>query len=417
MKSWLPYTLRGVCMGIADVIPGVSGGTLALILGIYARFIGGLSAIGPRMLNNLRKGAFWKRLGAGLRDPDVLQDDELDTDAGHILFLAFVCLGIGAAVVVASRFIPDLLDRYPAQMHGFFFGLVLASVVVPVRMMKSRAPRHGVSFVIAMVGTYVLFGLPIDVSERAIGRVEVSLPTVATADTPLPAMGILLMTDRHGGSAKREVSFGPSRDVLIKAGETTAEFDVVARMAGTEANLDLGQITRIEGGPDGAVVRQIGATSGGVAPSLLVIFLAGFVAISAMVLPGISGSFILLMLGLYHYMTYTLRAVVYDRDPDAFGTAAVFGVALVLGITTFSRLLNWLLDRHHDVTLAALVGLMIGSLRRIWPFTETGHDGRVANVLPTAFDSTAAIALGLAVLGAVIVLALERVGRNKEALN
>ncbi|MGB0588968.1 MAG: DUF368 domain-containing protein [Myxococcota bacterium] len=417
MKSWLPYTLRGVCMGIADVIPGVSGGTLALILGIYTRFIGGLSAIGPRMLNNLRKGAFWRRLSAGLRDPDALGDDELDRDAGHILFLAFVALGIGAAVVVASRFIPDLLDRYPAQMRGFFFGLVLASVVVPVRMMKSRTPLHAVSFLIAMVGTYILFGLPIDASERATGRVEVTLPSVAEVDTPLPAMGVLLMTDRHGGSAKREVSFGPSRDVLIKAGESTIEFDIIARMAGTEANLEAAQITRIEGGPEGAVVRQVGTTSGGVAPSLLFIFFAGFVAISAMVLPGISGSFILLMLGLYHYMTYTLRAVVYDRDPDAFGTAAVFGVALVLGITTFSRLLNWLLRRHHDVTLAALVGLMIGSLRRIWPFTETGLDGVVSNVLPAAFDNTAAVSLGLAILGAVIVLTLERVGRSKEALS
>ena len=417
MKSWLPYTLRGVCMGIADVIPGVSGGTLALILGIYARFIGGLSAIGPRMLNNLRKGAFWKRLAVGLRNPDALQDDEIDTDAGHVLFLAFVCLGVGAAVVVASRFIPDLLDRYPAQMRGFFFGLVLASVVVPIRMMKARKPVHAISFLVAMIGTYVLFGLPIDASERATGRVEVSLPSAVEQDTPLPAMGVLLMTDRHGGSAKREVSFGPSRDVVIKAGQASVEFDVVARMAGTEANLESGQITRIEGGPEGAVVRQLGTTQGGVAPSLLFIFLAGFIAISAMVLPGISGSFILLMLGLYHYMTYTLRAVVYDRDPDAFGTAAVFGVALVLGITTFSRLLNWLLKRHHDVTLAALVGLMLGSLRRIWPFTETGYDGVVSNVLPASFDSTAAVALGLAILGAAIVLTLERVGRSKEALS
>jgi uncharacterized membrane protein len=404
-------------MGIADVIPGVSGGTLALILGIYERFIGGLSAIGPRMLNNLRKGAFWGRLRAGLQNPESLEDNELDTDAGHILFLTFVCLGIGAAVVVASRFIPDLLDRYPAQMRGFFFGLVLSSVVVPVRMMTTRKPLHALSFLIAMVGTYMVFGLSIDASERATGRVEVSLPVAAASDTPLPAMGVLLMTDRHGGSAKREVSFGPSRDVLINAGDTTVEFDVIARMAGTEANLDALQITRIEGGPEGAVVRQLGATRGGVAPSLLFVFLAGFVAISAMVLPGISGSFILLMLGLYHYMTYTLRAVVYDRDPDAFGTAAVFGVALILGITTFSRLLNWLLSRHHDLTLAILVGLMIGSLRRIWPFTETGFDGVVTNVIPASFDNTAAVALGLAVLGAVIVLSLERMGRRKEALS
>ena len=78
MSRWLPHSLRGVCMGIADVIPGVSGGTLALILGIYSRLIAGLSAIGPRMLRNVLRGAFWRRLMAGLRDPDVLGDDDAD---------------------------------------------------------------------------------------------------------------------------------------------------------------------------------------------------------------------------------------------------------------------------------------------------------------------------------------------------
>ena len=92
-------------MGIADVIPGVSGGTLALILGIYDRFIAGLSAIGPRMLNNIRRAAFWRSLAKGLKDPDALGEDEIDTDAGHVLFLAFVCLGVGAAVVVEEEFV------------------------------------------------------------------------------------------------------------------------------------------------------------------------------------------------------------------------------------------------------------------------------------------------------------------------
>jgi len=400
-------------MGIADVIPGVSGGTLALILGIYDRFIAGLSAIGPRMLNNVRRGAFWGRLAAGFRDPAALGEDEIDKDASHVLFLAAVMLGIGVAVVVAARFIPDLLDRYPAQMRGFFFGLVLTSVVVPYRMMKTRRPAHGLGFVIALVSTFVLVGLPFDASQRATGRVEIQLASPAAQDTKIAALGVLLMTDRHASSAKREVVFGPAHDFVIPAGQTNAEVDIVARMAGAVANLGEGQVTRMEGGPAGATVRQIGTTSGGVAPSLLFVFLAGFVAISAMVLPGISGSFILLMLGLYHYMTYTLRAVVYDRDPDALGVAAVFGVALVLGITTFSRVLNWLLTRHHDVTLAVLVGLMIGSLRRIWPFTETLPGGVTSNILPTSIDATVGVTLGLGLAGAAVVLGLERLGRRQ----
>jgi putative membrane protein len=403
-------------MGIADVIPGVSGGTLALILGIYDRFIAGLSAIGPRMLNNMRRAALWRSLAKGLTDPDALGEDEIDTDARHILFLAFVCLGVGAAVVVASRFIPDLLDRYPAQMRGFFFGLVLSSVVIPYRMMSERTPKHGLCFLAALIATYVVVGLPSDASERATGRVTVQLAAPAAEETSIPAMGVLFMTDRHEGSAKREVVFGPAHDVIIAAGDSVAQIDVVARMAGSVANLSDGQITRMEGGPAGATVRQLGPTTGGVAPSLIFVFLAGFIAISAMVLPGISGSFILLMLGLYHYMTYTLRAVVYDRDPDALGVAAVFGVALVLGITTFSRVLNWLLTRHHDVTLAALVGLMLGSLRRIWPFTETLAGGTTSNVLPATLDGTVLVTACLAIAGAVIVFGLERMGRATHSL-
>ena len=399
-------------MGIADVIPGVSGGTLALVLGIYDRFIAGLSAIGPRMLNNLRRGLFWRRLAAGFSDPDALGEDEIDQDAGHILFLAFVCIGVAIAVVIASRFIPDLLDRYPAQMKGFFFGLVLASIVVPYRMMHARSPRHLVSFLLAMIATYVIVGLPSDASENATGRVAIQLEQPMPTETTLPALGMLIMTDRHAGSAKREVVFGPAYDIVLPAGQTRIEVEVVARMAGAVANLPDGQLTRLEGAPAGATVQQLGPTTGGVAPSLLFVFFAGFIAISAMVLPGISGSFILLMLGLYHYMTYTLRAVVYDRDPDAFGVAAVFGVALVLGITTFSRVLDWLLTKYHDVTLAALVGLMIGSLRRIWPFTASLPGGTTTNVMPATFDDTVTVTVVLMLVGAAIVVGLERIGRR-----
>ena len=92
MKAWFPTTLRGVCMGIADIIPGVSGGTLALILGIYQRFVGAVSAIGPGLLLAALKGSFWSRLREGLTSPEVLGDTEEDAYVGHTLFLLFLAL-------------------------------------------------------------------------------------------------------------------------------------------------------------------------------------------------------------------------------------------------------------------------------------------------------------------------------------
>lgn len=414
MTGWLKHTMRGVCMGVADIIPGVSGGTLALILGIYERFIGAVSAIGPGMLRAIFTREFWRRLKAGLAEPGSEGIDEVGTYASQVLFLAFLGLGIGSAIVVGARIIPGLLDHYPAPMRGFFFGLVLASVVIPWRMLRQRGPQHVAAFAVAAVGTFFFVALPIDQSSRATGEVVVSFATPAAAGTLLTPETTLFMTDRHGGAKalKREVVFAPAAAIEVPAGATSVTVPVVARMAGTPANVAAGALEIIDGGPEGATFEQATPLDGGVDPALWFVFLAGFIAISAMVLPGISGSFILLMLGLYHYMTFTLRAVVYDRDMDALTVASVFGVALVLGITTFSRVLSWLLERHHDVTLAALAGLMIGSLRKIWPFQATDVSGVTANVLPDGLGTTTLVTLATFVLGAVLVTLLERVGRT-----
>ncbi len=413
MTSWLKHTARGVCMGIADIIPGVSGGTLALILGIYERFIGAVSSIGPAMLMAVFSREFWRRLKAGLVEPGSEGIDEVGTYAGQVLFLAFLFVGIACAILVGARFIPGLLDRYPAPMRGFFFGLVLASVVIPWRMLRQRGPLQGSVFVGAAIATFVFVALPIDQSSRATGEVTVVLGAPAVEGTVLTPENTLFMTDRHGGAKhqKREVVFAPLAALPVAAGATEVVVPVVARMAGSPANVAAGALTIVDGGPPGATVRQAAPMSGGVDPALWFVFLAGFVAISAMVLPGISGSFILLMLGLYHYMTFTLRAVVYDRDMGALTVAAVFGVALVLGITTFSRFLAWLLARHHDVTLAALVGLMVGSLRKIWPFQATDVSGLSSNVLPESFDGLVIVTAITFIAGVVVVSGLERLGR------
>jgi uncharacterized membrane protein len=325
VTAWFATTLRGVCMGIADIIPGVSGGTLALILGIYERFVGAVSAIGPGMLLAVFSREFWRRFAAGLKKPGAQGDDVVGRYAGHALFLSFLLVGIAFAFAVGAKVIPRLLDLYPAPMKGFFFGLVLASIRIPFRMMKRRGAVHVVTVIIAAIATWLFVGLPLDSSERARGDVVVALSAPAAEGTVLSREGLVLMTALHGGeNEKHEVVFGPTHDIPVPTGATEVTVPVVARMAGTVANVQGGAIQVIHRGPAGATVSQAQPMQGGVDPSLIWIFIAGCIAISAMVLPGISGSFVLLMFGLYHYMTFTLRSLLYDRDPAAVTVVLVF---------------------------------------------------------------------------------------------
>jgi uncharacterized membrane protein len=413
VKAWFPTTLRGVCMGIADIIPGVSGGTLALILGIYQRFVGAVSAIGPGLLLAALKGSFWSRLREGLTSPEVLGDTEEDAYVGHTLFLLFLGAGIGTALLIGARVLPTLLNLYPAPMNGFFFGLVLASVVIPFRQMKQRGAKQALTFLLVLMGTWTIMGAPIAQSGKARGDLSVALSEPSSEDTRLSATGVVFMTDMNGGvNVKREVAFGPAADIIIPAGETVATVPVVARMTGEIANLAKDQLKIIHGGPEGLQLKQTSPMTGGEDPALWYIFVAGLVAISAMVLPGISGSFILLMLGLYHFMTFTLRSLVYDRDPDALGVTLVFMAALVIGITGFSRVLRVLLERHQDLTMAALVGMMLASLRKIWPFVETSMAGVESNVLPASLEAQVVLSIVTCMLGIGAVIGLERAGRT-----
>ncbi|MCA9515329.1 MAG: DUF368 domain-containing protein [Myxococcales bacterium] len=417
MVSWLVNSLRGICMGTADAIPGVSGGTIALVLGIYERFIGAISAVGLGLVKAVFTRAFWRRLWAGLKDPAALGDAPVDVHAKNVLFLGSLVVGIALALAVGAKVIPDLLATYPSQMHGFFLGLVLASVMVPWRMMKKRQAPQMVALVLGAVATFFVVGLPLDQSQSARGVVTVELPAPAAEAMTLTAAEekVVFLTQRYGGEHdKREVGFLPAKPIEVAAGQTTVEVPVLARLAGKVGNLDAGQIAAVRGLPEGTTVRQAAATEGGSDPALWFVFVAGVIAISAMVLPGISGAFLLLMLGMYHYILFNLRLVLYERDGGAMVVVGVFLAAVVIGILSFSRFLSWLLARYHDTTIAALIGIMIGSVRKLWPFETLDADGVAHPSLPSGFDGTVAATLIALVVGAVIVVGLDRWARTKK---
>ncbi len=307
LKEYVGLTARGFAMGSADVVPGVSGGTMAFILGIYEELIMSIRAAA--------RPPFWRALLA-LRVPEALRA----VNAG---FLVAVGLGILLAILSLARGLEWMLTNQPVLLWSFFFGLVLASVVTVSGRVKRWTPSlFGAAFVGA-VGAYFL-----------VGAVPVQTPN-----------------------------------------------------------------------------------------TWWFLILSGALAICAMILPGISGAFILVLLGKYQYVLGAVNA----RD---FITIGLVGIGAVIGLISFAQILGWLFKRYHDVTVAILIGLMIGSLRKIWPWKEVldyivdRHGALIPtverNVLPAltangAVNIEILFAIGLAVLAFALVLVMERVANREPA--
>lgn len=397
-------------MGAADVVPGVSGGTMALILGLYPRLIDAIGNLGVGMLRRLRTRAFWALTAVGLKDPARLRGSPEGTDAARLLLLGSLAAGVLPAIAAGSRFLPPLLGTYPAQMSGFFLGLVLASVAVPFRELERRGPSRWLLALAAAGVTAWFVGLPEPSGGHARGMVTLTLDPPPVVDVALTPGNLTLRAPEDG--TRPDIEYGLVTTVTVPAGTGSVEVEVIARMAGTAANLPSGSIREAEGPFASARVAQATDFANGRDPALGYVFLGGALAISAMALPGVSGAFVLLLLGLYYFMLYTLGTLIWYRDPAAFFVVGTFIAALVIGLLSVARVLKHLLNRWRDGTLAVLVGLMLGSLRKLWPFTDYSAEGREVLIWPTVGDpGTASIAVAFAA-GLVAVLLLDGVGRR-----
>jgi putative membrane protein len=275
--------IRGALIGVAEVIPGVSGGTVALIVGLYRKLIDAIADVvlagrrlvtGPRNeVAPLLRGLPWA-------------------------MLIPVAIGMVTAVILGARLIEPLLDAHPEQMRALFFGLVAAGIAVP--------------------------------------------------------LGILVRTPPGGVSVK---------DVVLIIVAT-----IVAAV--------------LTGLPPGDVSD----------PPLIVVFFAAAAAICALVIPGVSGSFLLLSFGLYE----TTISAVNDLDLTYL---AVFALGAIFGLAAFVSLLRWLLDHQARITMAVIVGLMLGSLRALWPWQDADR-----NLLAPSSDVLSVILLALAGVAIVAVL-------------
>jgi len=283
---------RGMAMGAADVVPGVSGGTLALITGIYEELIDTLGGLTPRLLKVWHQQgvvAFWQQ--------------------ANLTFLVTLLAGIFTSIAVLARLITWLLETHPVPVWAFFSGLILASIFLVLKPLQQRGAVQIAAFV-AGTGVAVAIGLA-------------------------PALSAV-------GS---------------------------------------------------------GAT---------VFFFSGMLAICAMILPGISGSFILLLLGMYQPV---LEAVKQGEIP----LLLAFMAGCAIGLLSFVHVLKWTLHRYHDTVMALLAGFMAGSLLKLWPWRVSGEQGLADRWLSpaqyaseTGDGSQLALALLAALVAAMLVWLLYR---------
>lgn len=313
--NYLVITLKGIAMGMADVVPGVSGGTIAFISGIYEEFVNSLNSINAeafKLLFKFRIKDFWKHINGN--------------------FLASLALGIAISIVSLSKMIIYLLENEPVLLWAFFFGLIIASILFIGKQITEWNTRVIVAIVLGAVVSYYI--------------------TIA------------------------EPASSPESTVYV--------------------------------------------------------FFSGFIAIIAMILPGISGAFILLLMGSYPTIIGAISKLsegISTANTDILiqsgSMLGVFAVGAVLGLLSFSRVLAWMFKNYHNTTLAVLTGFMIGSLNKVWPWKETlstrvnSHGVEVPflqkSIMPWNFvegDTQIIMVVVLALVGFIVIFMLEKFSKK-----
>ena len=402
-------------MGFADVIPGVSGGTIALILGIYTQFIEALKSVNFRWIPGF---AAWAFSGFKAEKRSKFLDPIVSIHWG---FLVPLGAGIVVAFAIGSVIVPHLMDSYPSETAAFFVGLILASTIVPWRQMTSRTATHFATIGVATVITFFAVGSKTQPNvewAEAASEERLTLedfmrehPTVWTAEATWCSasengnetfINAVVSDPEQTGAAERldgicaELA-GLSGDIAAQAALRDAE-----HLGRKHDENPFNNVTV----PAGTVVRIA-------RPALWYIFMSGVIGICAMVLPGISGSFFLLVLGVYHFMlSSALKGSIYSlidgRLPVESGLfVVVFCAGCLVGILSFARVMSRLFTSYPSGTLAALIGMMLGSLRALWPWKVGEPHTGVENVMPTGdtlWLPLIAMALGFGIVAALSVI-------------
>ncbi|MBQ9583259.1 MAG: DUF368 domain-containing protein [Bacteroidales bacterium] len=290
VSSYILIAIKGALMGAANVVPGVSGGTIALLTGIYQELIESIKSIGSKNLGLLFKGRF-KEFWAAIN--------------GN--FLLAVAVGIVASIFSLARLMTYLLENFPIQTWSFFFGLVLVSTVYMIRGLKDRKLSQWLSLTVGV------------------------------------ACGVALC--------------------LVSPSQTS--------------------------------------------DSLPFIFICGAIAMCTMILPGISGSFVLVLLGKYAFMMDAVSSL-------NITVLVVFSIGAILGILAFSHAFSWLLKKAYNGTMMFLAGLMLGSLVKVWPWKMALESGVDRPLLPCQAMGEPHIAGAViwAVIGGILIVTIEAAAKS-----
>jgi len=303
LKDYIIVSLKGMAMGAADVVPGVSGGTIAFISGIYEELLNSISSFKFSLINVLKNEGIkvvWKKINGS--------------------FLLALFIGICFSVLSLAKLIENLLENHPILIWSFFFGLVLASIIYIAKQIKLWNIKCYLYLIFGLIFAYYITTLN---------------PVITQNSSPW------------------------------------------------------------------------------------FLFLAGMIAICAMILPGISGSFILVLLGAY-------KPILNAINTKDFFSIIIFMAGAVLGLLTFSRVLKWLFSTYKNYTLALLIGFIAGSLNKIWPWKETiswrtNSKGievpfTTTSVSPFSFDGDSKLLMAglLAIIGFGLILLLEKLAVKKE---
>lgn len=310
MKKHITTFFRGAAMGVAEIVPGVSGSTIALIFGIYDSFINFLHG-----LSDIGKSLIYRFINIFKAEKLNIKREKIDWKFGLALLSGMVVINLLLANVIGR-----LLIDHPNYIQAFFFGLVVASIFIPMGEMKIKTAKSYLIFIIAAAITFFVVGLK---------------PTV---------------------------------------------------------------ITEI---------------------SLIYLFVSGIFGIMGMILPGISGAFILLILGVYeHIITIVKEFTRLDITADKFLELFVFGMGIIVGFSVFVRIVKVGFKKYPNIILPILSGIILGSLRAIYPFFDSirGEDGKVVDKIFTLpFQSgeyNSLIVLFIAIVGFVLIQILSRYGKE-----
>jgi len=300
--------IKGMCMGIADIVPGVSGGTIAIITGVYEELLKTINGLDFKILNELKKGnikKLWKNY--------------------NLNFLFFLGFGILSSIIILSHFILIILNDYPVALWSLFLGLISSSIIFLFKS-TTKLNFNNSKFLIPSQIYFLITGL----------FIALYVQTLSAGNTDINS---------------------------------------------------------------------------------IYLFICGMISITAMLLPGVSGAYILVLLGAYETMLITLKEIS-QLNSDYFMNFISFVLGALLSVKLFSKLLTWSYENHKDNTLFCLIGFMIGSLPTLWPWKYNIDTNLFLNKLyvPENYLNNSEFREGVLffILGISIVLILEFISTKNE---